>query len=46
MTNDTVKKAEIIASVNNSTESNVKISADKINLSGDTIISKLNDPNN
>ena len=46
MTNDTVKKAEIIASVNNSTESNVKINADKINLSGDTIISKLNDPNN
>ena len=46
MENGTVKKAEIIASVNNSTESNVKISADKINLSGDTIISKLNDPNN
>ena len=46
MANDTVKKAEIIASVNNSTESNVKISADKINLTGDTIISKLNDPNN
>ena len=34
MENGTVKKAEIIASVNNSTESNVKISADKINIDG------------
>lgn len=45
MTNDTVKKAEIIASVNNSTESNVKISADKINLTGAAIFNVINDNN-
>lgn len=38
---DYVKKASIIASINSSGESNVSISADKINLDGDVIARRL-----
>ena len=39
--NEVVKKASIIASINNSGESGVSINADKINLNGNVIASRL-----